>query len=751
METQEQPLRPRLNPFAFPSETGFRFVLLIVLIISVCLSNFYALFLTTPSPFQRAYFATLEDCFRRFPLAPAPELAQSSSLRDLTVRLEEQDAGGEAVRNCYQPSANQLILRAFAATAAVLLVAFLIFQLSPRWTIHRKRLAPLSAEDVPEVVAFLDSLCAVLQLPRRPLFLWNPLDATRSAFTFGHLSNQYVAMSMGLVTQFYSNQAVFQAVLLHELSHLKNADLAKTQFATAVWYAFLLVAVLPGLLFSLFIDSQTMGFGPLAWSRLWQLALLTVLVYFVRNGILRVREYYADVRASSHLGDSAALGQVLAATPAQTTSRLRRAFALHPPTAQRIDVLDDTRPLFFATFEVAAITGVVMGIIYATNDLWATSLGPIYFGQSNALSLLMAVLLIGTVGLSVWRGATAELLYPPGRQRLGKISFGVGVGLFLGAQIIDMAGTLDFLETADPARILRLQLFLVVWALFGAAITYLLGLWSITCATAWSEYAASRHSPRIVYIVWFLVASVVAAIFVYPLTIAFAMGQSFDVGGLLILGAIPLYLLTPVAQGAAAKSALFIGIWALPLAAWLFRRAFHPIQTAPWGYLAPDATTSRPEAIGVSTTRLEFNIPFAVWSALAATAVFVGLLALKWIVRFGRGVKPGSNIDYGDSYGAFILAAAILLQVVLVVWVVLRTRQFRVSQALFASFILAVLMAIANNLINNVMETGEPFANPQFYWNDLHIFWGIGLLVSLPVAALANWIRGRGGHARPLT
>ena len=65
-------MKRRLNPFAFPSETDFRFVLLIVLIVSVCLSNFYILIQTTPSPFQRSYFATLEDCFSRFLPEPGP-------------------------------------------------------------------------------------------------------------------------------------------------------------------------------------------------------------------------------------------------------------------------------------------------------------------------------------------------------------------------------------------------------------------------------------------------------------------------------------------------------------------------------------------------------------------------------------------------------------------------------------------------------------------------------------------------------
>jgi hypothetical protein len=373
----------------------------------------------------------------------------------------------------------------------------------------------------------------------------------------------------------------------------------------------------------------------------------------------------------------------------------------------------------------------------------------VYFSQNSLLSLLLAILLVGTVGLSVWRGTTAGLLEPPHAQKLLKISLGVGLGLFFGAQIIDMAGTLDFLEAADLSRIAGLQLFLAAWALFGAAITFAIGLWSITCATAWSEFAAGRRSPRIAYVAWFLVASGVMAILVYPLSIAFAMGQIFELGGLFILGAIPLYLITPAPGAALAKSVLFIGIWALPLAAWLFRRRFRPVREAPWGFLEPDPARSRLTGAGEETTRLEFSIPFAVRSALGFAAVFLIPLALKWVVRIGRGVEPGPNADYNDLFGEVTFYGAILLQVVLVVWITLRTRQFRISHALFATFILVVLMTLTNNLVNGLIEGWDPFFNPSFYWGDLHIFWGIGLLVSLPVAVVVRWLGEMGRSDMP--
>lgn len=742
----QAPRRRRLNPFAFPSETDFRFALLIVLIISVCLSNFYTLFLTTPTAFQRTYFATVEECLRLVPIdvAPidvAPDLSLPGGLGGLVEQLEQVTEGTQPARDCYQPAANRLILRIFTATAAVLLAAALIFHVAPRWTIRRRRLSPLTAGDAPEVVEYLDALCDEMRLGRAPSFLWNPLNATRSAFAFGNLSRRHVAMNMGLVAQFFADREAFRAVVLHELSHLKNADLSRTQFANAIWIAFLLLAALPGLLLSLFVDAPRSGFALIGWSRLWQVVLMTALVTFGRNSILRAREYHADVRASTYLARPDGLQQVLAAAPPAPRRGLRRWFATHPPPGRRIDVLNDTRPLFFATFEVAAITGVIMGIIYATNDLWATSLGRQYWGQNAVLSLLLAFLLMGTVGLSVWRGTTAALLRPPARQRLGRVAVGMGVGLFVGAQLIDMAGTLDFLGSADLISIVTRQIVLGVWAVLGAAVAYAAGRWSITCATAWSEYAAGRPSPRGVYAGWFLAASAVIAILIYPLTITFAMSQTILLGGIFVLSglaimlsSVPAYLVT-----SNTGAALFIGLWALPLAAWLFRRRFRPIRAAEWAFLEPVDGAELPVDAG-GGQRLAFNIGAAVRGTLVMAAVFAGFLALKWLVRLARGVEPGPAVEYGDLFGEVALALSVLLPVVLSAWVAARTRHLAVSHALFACFLLGALMSILNNAGNGLIESGTPFATPHFYWSDVQFFWGVALLVAPLVVVLRKRI-----------
>ena len=47
------------------------------------------------------------------------------------------------------------------------------------------------------------------------------------------------------MTQFYTDQPAFRAVLLHELAHLRNGDVDKTYLTLAIWRAFVAGALIP--------------------------------------------------------------------------------------------------------------------------------------------------------------------------------------------------------------------------------------------------------------------------------------------------------------------------------------------------------------------------------------------------------------------------------------------------------------------------------------------------------------------------
>ena len=48
-----------------------------------------------------------------------------------------------------------------------------------------------------------------------------------------------------MVALAYTDPEAVRAIVLHELSHIRNRDVDQTYFTMALWYAFLLVAVIP--------------------------------------------------------------------------------------------------------------------------------------------------------------------------------------------------------------------------------------------------------------------------------------------------------------------------------------------------------------------------------------------------------------------------------------------------------------------------------------------------------------------------
>jgi len=72
-----------------------------------------------------------------------------------------------------------------------------------------------------------------------------PLNPAKTGLAFGRVRRRYIALSGGLMTQFYTDQPAFRAVLLHELAHLRNGDVDKTYLTLAIWRAFVAGALIP--------------------------------------------------------------------------------------------------------------------------------------------------------------------------------------------------------------------------------------------------------------------------------------------------------------------------------------------------------------------------------------------------------------------------------------------------------------------------------------------------------------------------
>jgi Zn-dependent protease with chaperone function len=126
--------------------------------------------------------------------------------------------------------------------------------------------------------------------------------------------------------------------VLHELSHIRNRDIDQTYLAIAIWRAFVVTALLP--LAGLLIFSRQLSWPPL----LWRVVVLALLVYLLRNSILRAREWDADARVAE-LDPGTSLGAVLADLPPRRGSRfpVRRRLSLISPNGRwRLPRTDET-------------------------------------------------------------------------------------------------------------------------------------------------------------------------------------------------------------------------------------------------------------------------------------------------------------------------------------------------------------------------------------------------------------------------
>lgn len=124
-------------------------------------------------------------------------------------------------------------------------------------------------------------------------FVWNPFKPTLSALAFGHAGAYTIALSGGPVAAFFSDRPTFRAIVLHELAHVYNADIGKTYLTIAIWQAFVAISGSTITAYSLFEVYTHHGDAQPATAA-GRLLILALVVYIIRNSVLRARELYAN-------------------------------------------------------------------------------------------------------------------------------------------------------------------------------------------------------------------------------------------------------------------------------------------------------------------------------------------------------------------------------------------------------------------------------------------------------------------------
>ncbi|MBZ2410379.1 M48 family metalloprotease [Streptomyces sp. L06] len=268
-----------------------------------------------------------------------------------------------------------------------------------------------------------------------------PLDVRVSALAFGRRGRRCVVLSGGLLALRNRRPETFEAVVLHELAHVRNRDIDLsflTIVSARVSLPVLVLTLASGVLWELLHGLGGTGSLAAGVSNSLQGLCLVVAMPLTRRAVLRSREFYADARARQWAGSASALRALFEVK--EDRRRLPgRLLRVHPTARQRRDMLDDPEPLFRSGFWELLAAGCDLGALYtdlATTFVLNSALGP---GAETARS----VLAVGTLGLLLAAVAAFFTLrlqegFPGGRPGLlGAPVWGLACGLALGGGVVN--------------------------------------------------------------------------------------------------------------------------------------------------------------------------------------------------------------------------------------------------------------------------------------------------------------------------
>jgi Zn-dependent protease with chaperone function len=472
MPTAYTPPR-RLSPFVLPSATATQFVLLVVALLGGSIFVYNYLFVITQSRFTRAIDRCLSDA--------NDQLAARADGHSVVVTYEA----------CWRGISRTNSLLVLAGLAGLLLVAGLLYLMHPVLYRIRHRLTPLDEAAAPGLTEQFRSLAAQAGLRRPPTLLERPVLSV-DAYSFG-LRSKYVVLHKGLIRCLPARPDVVEAYLRHEIGHVRNADIALTQFVLAAWRAFILAALVP------FIIIQGTHLSGLTVRVVVTMALILLVIYTGTLSVLRLREHYADVRATIADGPGGALGSLMTTAAERVRSGWRRHLRWHkrrhPSEDLRRDVVRDPARLLRLGLLPMLVAGLSLGIGTRSfpkllSSLW-TGADPSLLTFFTALfRLAVGILVAGVIGMAGWRAAVAAIV---SRTRLpGATAPGItlAIGIVVGTSINNLeTGTWWGQLTTEPVA------GVITGAVLAAICVFFLQ-WSIVSAALWLEVTPSAQWRR---------------------------------------------------------------------------------------------------------------------------------------------------------------------------------------------------------------------------------------------------------------
>lgn len=357
--------------------------------------------------------------------------------------------------------------------------------LAAPWRIERRdRLVDVPADLGAVALARLDVLAAAARV-RRPRLRWNPDADGAAAMVYGRPGAYRLSVTPVLLGAARRRPESYDAVVRHELAHLRHHDVLLAYAAVSAWWAAVGLLVVP---LAWRVVDRDLSMVP---EYLVRSAVLAVAVMLLRASLLRSREHEADLRAASWSPTPEGFAELVAAAGARQRgartwlrrSPLGRLLAMHPDVEARVRAIRvpgwAVRARAVEFFASGLLAGVAVPLIrslvvgFTEGDLRTADpvADAIAFGALGAYCAVSFARAAGAGGLTGWArglpvlaavvgvaggvavslGSTALLSLTP-----ADVAARLVTGVLVGAVVVVVADLALVVAGPSPLRILLL-------------------------------------------------------------------------------------------------------------------------------------------------------------------------------------------------------------------------------------------------------------------------------------------------------
>lgn len=473
---------PRLDPFVLPAATTSRFLVLIVFVLlGAAVSADYAL------AGAEGWLQRYQNCARN---ADAGQAASP----------------GAATRNFLNCTNDLGVERAGGIAAATLLVlGILLFwrSLLARYTVWREGLVSFDRDAYPvaarSITSALESLSDNEQVLSRLRVYVNEFRESPGGRALGSSRRPVLRLTRGPVRDAEAGHPeVLEALVRHEAAHFLNHDVVLTSLTVISGWVVIAIAV------PLVVMDATHPGTPVARTALVWLAS-TGIVWLLRSAVIRSREHYADVRASTAAGvtpEDSVLRVALPDVPAGQqlrgtgrAARIRRSatalLAVHPLTSRRVAIVQHPQDLFGDGTGEALGVGIAAGLLlpysrWLVENLLVAQQDVNVFAACAAVCVLVAAV----VHVGLWRTALRSFIDGAALPRGTRPAVAVTAGIMGGMVLAPIENPWSVLVTTRPTAAAVLAA-----ALLSAGIVYT--RWCIATAAVHLAMAPTNRVGRI--------------------------------------------------------------------------------------------------------------------------------------------------------------------------------------------------------------------------------------------------------------